>query len=316
MEWTARGTSLVIFSVAIVTISAFAVILRFISRGYLVQKLGLTDWCILLTLVSNVANTITIVLHVSAGLGRHWDELDVEQKKEYFKAMFSGVFVGSTSNVLAKTSILFLFLDVFVLPTMRRTTRIFMAVVAAYGIYLLVSLVFFCIPIHAFWDYGYLPRKCLNGRIKWLADAAVNIVLDFTIFCLPFPFLIYMRLPWKQKLWLHVVFAVGFFVCIVSIIRMYFLAVNVKSPDKSYISVHVAYWSTIEMNTACIVACIPTYKPLMNKYCPRVLASSPPNPTGFEGDYGELPDGHSHPPTISSGPSRPRQDPESELQVL
>jgi hypothetical protein len=85
MEWTKRGTSLVIFAVVIVTISAFAVCLRFISRGYLVRKLGLTDWCILLTLFSNIANTITIVFHVSAGLGRHFDELKVYQKQEYLK---------------------------------------------------------------------------------------------------------------------------------------------------------------------------------------------------------------------------------------
>ncbi|KAK4168459.1 hypothetical protein QBC43DRAFT_117956 [Cladorrhinum sp. PSN259] len=317
MEWTERGTSLVIFAVVIVTISAFAVCLRFISRGYLVRKLGFTDWFILLTLCSNVANTITIIFHIPIGLGRHFNELNDHQQQEYFKAMFIGVLIGNTSNILSKISILFLFLDVFVLPTMRRTTLIVMAVVAAYGIYLTFSHVFYCVPIYAFWDVHYQPRKCLNGFVKWLIDSSLNIVLDFTIFCLPFPFLNYMTLPWKQKLWLHVVFAVGFFVCVVSIIRLAWLCVMIKSPDQSYQGVHIAYWSTLEMNLACIVACIPTYKPLINRFCPRLLASTPPNPTlaGFDGQYGVL-DNDSHPPTISSGPSRLRQDAESELQIL
>ncbi|KAK4222625.1 hypothetical protein QBC38DRAFT_73788 [Podospora fimiseda] len=317
MDWTETGTELVIFAVIIVTISALAVSLRFISRGYYVRKLGLTDWVILLSLIVNVANTIVIICHVSAGLGRHFGELTVEERKAYFKAIFAGIFVGSTSNLLTKMSVLLLFLDVFVLPAMRRITQIVMAIVAAYGVYLILSHVFFCIPVHAFWNQGYRPQKCLPGPIKWFVDSSLNITLDVTIFCLPFPFMNYMRLPWKQKLWLHVVFAVGFFVCIVSVIRIYFLALSVRSTDKSYINVQVAYWSTVEMNMGCIVACIPTYKPLINRFCPRLLASTLRNPTGFEGDYGELEEGQSHPPTISSGPSRRQQQgTESELQVL
>lgn len=36
----------------------------------------------------------------------------------------------------------------------------------------------------------------------------------------------------------------------------------------------MAYWSTIEMNVAIILACIPTLKPLMSRVCPWVLGSA------------------------------------------
>ena len=123
--------------------------------------------------------------------------------------MWFSILVGTISNFLTKLSVLLLYLDIFVLPKMRTITGIVMAIVAAYGIYTIVSQIFFCVPIRAFWDKS-VRGKCLPGSYKLFADAGLNITLDILIFCLPFPFLNLVSLPRKQKLWLHLVFALGF----------------------------------------------------------------------------------------------------------
>lgn len=65
----------------------------------------------------------------------------------------------------------------------------------------------------------------------------------------------------------------------------------------------ISTWANVEINLAIIIACIPTLKPLVVKFCPSLLS-----PTGSQRNEE---DAGSHPPTISSPPCRV-QDPEME----
>lgn len=71
--------------------------------------------------------------------------------------------------------------------------------------------ILFRIPIHSFWELAASKERCLPSDAKYYADAAVNIALDFSIFCIPIPVVRGMTtLPWREKLWLYLVFALGF----------------------------------------------------------------------------------------------------------
>ncbi|KAK0660468.1 hypothetical protein QBC41DRAFT_383685 [Cercophora samala] len=273
MAWTERGVGLFACATAMVVLAAIAVVLRFISRGYVLRRLGWTDCCIVITLLFSIANTVGVAMHITHGLGRHRTTITRDEVEGYRFWMYINIIIGGTSLLLTKISILLLFLDVFVINRARKVTYFFLTLVICYGIYLLTSNILFCIPISSFWELAASKDRCLSADAKYYADAVVNIALDFSIFCIPIPVVRAMTLPWRQKLWLYFVFTLGFFVCLVSCIRLHFLWYVNNSPDKPFEGTHMAYWSTIEMNVAIILACIPTLKPLMIKICPWVLNS-------------------------------------------
>lgn len=125
--------------------------------------------------------------------------------------MYIGVIISSISLLLTKLSVLLLFLDIFVLSWPRRATYALIALTAVYGLWLTASNIFFCIPVHAFWEFSP-ERRCIPSGTKWWADAAGNLGLDIAIFCLPLPVVwaVMRTLPAKDRAWLGVVFALGF----------------------------------------------------------------------------------------------------------
>jgi len=119
--------------------------------------------------------------------------------------------VTNTSIALTKLSVLLLLLDIFVMFWYRKATYVVTVLATCYLLWVFVSNIIACLPIQAFWDLS-IPeseRWCMPQRPKMLADTTINAALDIAIFCLPLPVVRTLTLPWKQKLWLCVVFTLG-----------------------------------------------------------------------------------------------------------
>jgi hypothetical protein len=72
-----------------------------------------------------------------------------------------------------------------------------------------------------------------------------------------------------QKIALLIILTLGWFVCIVSILRLHSLVVLAQHPeDTTWHSTSTAYWSAIEVNLAIICASTPALKPLVGKLIP------------------------------------------------
>lgn len=78
-----------------------------------------------------------------------------------------------------------------------------------------------------------------------------------------------LQIPKRQKTALLGILTIGWFVCIVSVLRVYALVVFNKHPDdRTYYSAPTAYWSNIEANLAIVCASLPALKPLVVKIVP------------------------------------------------
>lgn len=90
------------------------------------------------------------------------------------------------------------------------------------------------------------------------------------------PVLATLKLPHRQKLALVAMFGLGFFVCIISTVRLVtFVNIqNGKNWDRTYTGAKIQYWSTVEVNASIVCACIMTMKPLVQKWFPALLAGS------------------------------------------
>jgi hypothetical protein len=84
-----------------------------------------------------------------------------------------------------------------------------MGFIISYGIWGIFSAIFTCIPIHAFWDFGYAGAKCLDKKFMWFFNASLNLLTDIILVALPMPVLKQLDLPKKQKIGLMCIFGLG-----------------------------------------------------------------------------------------------------------
>ena len=91
--------------------------------------------------------------------------------------------------------------------------------------------------------------------------------------------------------------------CITSILRLHSLYVVSKTTDITYDNVGAATWSSVELNVGILCACLPTLRPILNKFFPRLLLSTHRNTV-------ELPRSFAMQNSVSS----PR-DPEARLGI-
>jgi len=71
-----------------------------------------------------------------------------------------------------------------------------------------------------------------------------------------------------------IVFALGGFTCIISILRLQSLLVFLQTTDFSYHNPLAAIWSSLEVNIGILCSCLPTLKAMIGRWFPRAFGSS------------------------------------------
>jgi len=71
-----------------------------------------------------------------------------------------------------------------------------------------LTATFQCIPIQSIWNPA-LPKKCIDVNTFSVVTSAVNTALDVVIIMIPLPELGTLKLHWKRKIGVFVVFLTG-----------------------------------------------------------------------------------------------------------
>jgi hypothetical protein len=127
-----------------------------------------------------------------------------------------------TALTLTKVSILFFYLKVFPGKGFRWCVYVLIACNACYAIVFDFLLAFQCNPIPGAWMAwdGTYPSKCISINLLGWSAAGINILLDLCVIILPLPELFRLSMSLRKKVQIIMMFAVGFFVTFVSIIRL------------------------------------------------------------------------------------------------
>ncbi|KAH8756854.1 hypothetical protein BGZ57DRAFT_772220, partial [Hyaloscypha finlandica] len=255
----------------IIVLSAFTfpiLCLRCFSRWSITRQLWWDDWMAVLAGVRSPLQQLA-----KLGLGRHvWNVRPVDSTP-LLKYFYAAQILYSLAQVLAKLSILLLYLRIFPRPKFRLATYIAIAVLIIDGIVYMLVPAFECLPVRSVWDRS-VPGKCLNLPAIIYTGASTGIIMDFVIICLPISELKTLNLTLRKKITLGLMFSVGSFACITSIIRLKYLAAFGSSFDVTWDNTDVVMWSFIELATAEICACLPTIRPLLVHYIPSIFQST------------------------------------------
>ncbi|KAJ5608302.1 hypothetical protein N7537_004921 [Penicillium hordei] len=283
------GVSITFFSIASIFVA-----LRFISRIFVVRKIGLHDWLMLVAWIIDFGFSFSLFFAVRKGLGLHSSDIKPEDELAFNKANYAFTVLYNPALMAVKTSILVFYL------TLTRNQKVFqwanyitLFVVNAAGVALTMVNVFQCRPIDAVFLSNVPPyASCTDIVTLYLSSSPVNIITDVTILLLPIPLLTKMRLPFKQKIILVITFSFGVFAAVVDVVRIAFLQQAATSRSLELKSVHIQniggvdfswyaslsfMWSVVEVNLSIICGCVPSLKPLVTRLVPKLIRDTNDN---------------------------------------
>jgi hypothetical protein len=245
-----RGPHYYSLSYVIIILSAVFVFARFAFKIYDGLELGIDDWTILATLIVGTACTAaTIGGTIKHGLGKDlWtlEPKEITTMLLYFDVVASLYF---SSLTLLKLSIILFYIKIFPNEGAQRLLKGTAAFTLIWGVTYVIIAIFQCQPISYFWNKwdGLHEGKCLNINAITSSNAGISIVLDFWSLGIPLWQLRGLKMHWKKKVGVTLMFGVGTFVTIVSILRLQALVHFTKSINVSWEFYDVSMWSTIEL---------------------------------------------------------------------
>ncbi|KPM37241.1 hypothetical protein AK830_g9309 [Neonectria ditissima] len=271
-----RSGGYIAMSNVLAVVSALCVIQRFFSKVWWKIGLGLDDWFLLATFVVSIPSLIINVYGAAAnGLGRDIWTVPFDQITK-FGMYFNIMAVLYFAQVpLLKLALLFFYLRIFPTPIVRRLLWGTVVFNAVFGVVFVLVAIFQCQPISYFWTKwdGEHTGHCASINAITCSNAAISIAVDIWMLAVPLAQLKGLNLDWNKKIGVGLMFCVGTFVTVVSILRLQAVVRFEESSNATWDNFDVAKWSTIEISVGIICACMPTIRLLLVRLFPRILGT-------------------------------------------
>ncbi|KAI0484886.1 hypothetical protein GGR56DRAFT_615993 [Xylariaceae sp. FL0804] len=259
--------------------------LRCLARVVGSRRWGMDDtvMClVILLMIPLAAISIPLAQH---GLGLDMWNVSFDNITEILHLYYFDELLYITALALTKVSILLFYLKVFPKKSFRITTYCLIAANVTYALTYDLLLIFQCNPIQGawlLWD-GTFQGQCISINILGWSAAAFNIALDLAVIILPLPMLFSLSMSMTKRLQIVAMFAVGFFITVVSTVRLHSLIEFGTTTNLTQDYVEVGYWSTIEVPVGVICACMPAIRSLFSLAFPKVFGTTRQGTTGYGG---------------------------------
>ncbi|KAH7346953.1 hypothetical protein BKA66DRAFT_433216 [Pyrenochaeta sp. MPI-SDFR-AT-0127] len=284
------------------------VFLRFFTRACIVKKFGLDDLLIAIAIVLGGVQTVTIILQVENGRGRHSSELEVDQLNRMLMYKWINSLIYFVANWAVKMSILALYYRIGSgkkgLPwvVQPRAVRWIAGAMTAFHVAVFLAQLFGCSPISRAWDVERLPNGCFDGRLFMQVSGAINVATDVILLIIPLPLLPLLKFNKRQRTALALIMSIGLIPVVASTMR--FCEIIMSGPivskdmswqqsDSSWTWAWVPVWSQIEVDVGIIAASLPCLSPLLKLVCSGLSIARPVTPSqvptlpGYRGSWGE-----------------------------
>ncbi|KAH2532856.1 hypothetical protein KXW48_003025 [Aspergillus fumigatus] len=241
-------------------VAFLAVLLRLYVRIHTKRAAGVDDYAALFSSILAIAYGAISIAQSRWGLGLDAKYFPKENVVPFSRVQYAGGPVYTLALLGFKVSLLASYLRIGGFVKAYRTVIIAVIVACVCNqLAFTFVLCFACRPIARQWDMS-IQGSCIDTVASYYALAGTSLAFDCIIIALPLPVLITLRLQRRQKAALLAVFALGFFVTIIQIIRIFTIK-NLKTYTDSQ---PIVLWSVIEISLGVIISCIPTYGPLFH----------------------------------------------------
>ncbi|KAL5379990.1 hypothetical protein DPSP01_008028 [Paraphaeosphaeria sporulosa] len=286
-----KNMTLKLTNIILGAVSATCVLTRILYKSFFsAGELGWDDYIILATVVFGIPSTIIQDIGtIKHGLGKDVWTLSFGTITAFVKWFYIIEVLYFFNVAMLKLSLLFFFLRIFPAKPIKRLLWATIAFNICFGIAFIVTAIFQCTPIRFYWekwDGEHVNGKCINLNALGWANAAISILLDIWMLALPLWQVLQLKLAWKKKVSVAMMFFVGTFVTVISIIRLQSLISFATSTNPTWDQADAANWSTIEINVGIICACMPALRLILVRIFPRALGSTQYASNQYYAKYG------------------------------
>ncbi|KAI6886839.1 hypothetical protein KC360_g1932 [Hortaea werneckii] len=255
------ASTIVAVAIAFSLLSLFACALRLYCKLVLMRGVGLDDAAVLSSFLLGTAYCANTIYQTRWGFGLDDDQIPMENILEYSKVQYAGGPLYALGILGFKLSLLSVYHQLAGFKKLyRRVLWVTMALVTLNSVAFAFVFAFSCDPPAKVWDDD-IAGSCVNEVAFYFAISGATIALDLLVIVLPFPIIQGLQLDVRKKIGLGALFGLGIFVTVVQILRVESFA-KIKGYTDSQQPIT---WSMIEIHVGCLVACIPTYTPLLRK---------------------------------------------------
>lgn len=268
-------------------LSTVFTLLRVYTRANLLRMMCADDWAIIFAQFISIVVSVLTIIETRFALGRHMWSIPAEDVVMQIKILY-GVILGYNFGLnVVKISFLLFYLRIFQNTILRGISKWFLIYVGIWTVVQIILLAITCMPI--IFIAPSMEGKCIDTYPVWMVSSVMSTVTDVVIFALPLHTVIKLKLRPKQKIVTVLMFCLGFFTCIISVLRILTLSASVNASDPTWDNVGTGCWSIVELNCAILCSNFPTLRPLVVKYFPSLGLSSAGASSRTYGRYG--PDG-------------------------
>ncbi|KAI6082213.1 hypothetical protein F4821DRAFT_219457 [Hypoxylon rubiginosum] len=250
------------------------VVMRLYTRISITKSaLGVDDYLCIVSNAITFAYSGLIFKAFGWGIGRHIWDVPHEWLVEGMKLSTIACYVYLVLAATTRLTFLFSYRRIF---SSKRSYKyaidggIGFTISAA--ISLLLATVFTCAPIERGWD-ATISGHCFNYDIIGYLSGAINSLIDLYILVLPMPLCWRLNLDARRKWRLTMVFGLGFFACIASLVRLGMTDVMRSNLDMTWNVTRVCAWATIEVNVGIICSCLISLPAFLDRHLPGTVRS-------------------------------------------
>ncbi|KAI9794955.1 MAG: hypothetical protein M1833_007329 [Piccolia ochrophora] len=152
---------------------------------------------------------------------------------------------------------------------MKILIRLMIGFLSAFYLANMVCKIFLCTPRSKIWNRTQ-EGHCLDQNAIFWVTSIVNVVTDFYILVLPLPLIWNLQLRAQKKIGLTLVFMLGLFACITSILRLAKTIEVDDNPDVTFAFNALTLWTVAEIDVGLICACLPALPPFLYHFFPKL----------------------------------------------
>ncbi|EUC28265.1 hypothetical protein COCCADRAFT_30444 [Bipolaris zeicola 26-R-13] len=273
-----RGESVRVSNIIIAVLTAAFGLTRLFYRGFFSGgEFAYDDWCVVAALISGAPSVIIIDRAVVPnGLGRDIWTVHPDQITEFAKYLFGLEVLYFFHIALLKLMLLFFFLRIFPKQSIKRIIWATIVFTCLYAIAFITASIFQCRPIsYNWWKWdGEHQGQCININALAWSNAIISIITDIWMLAVPLWEVFQLQLSWRKKLSVAIMFCVGTFVTVISVLRLRSLVTFAASSNPTWDQVDVITWSNLELNIGIMCANLPTLRVILVRLFPKILGTT------------------------------------------
>lgn len=132
---------------------------------------------------------------------------------------------------------------------------------ASYLLSNMILQIFSCMPIEKYYQKD-LPGSCVSLIPPDIAWGAMSMASDLTIAILPIPIVWRLKLTYREKSLVSMVFLSGLIAFMIALTRWIIATIDLTAEDRTWLAGYAFLMSIVEVNVGIICGCTATLRPL------------------------------------------------------